>query len=60
MKESTPSSNADKLFTAVLLDDSMIKQMQGWRLGRKVGHHVVVKSFPGATTRNMKLPDAYH
>ena len=60
VKDSTPSSNADKSFTAVLLDDSMIKQMQGWRLGRKVGHHVVVKSFPGATTRNMKLPDAYH
>ena len=41
VKDSTPS-NADKSFTAVLLDDSMINQMQGWRLGRKVGHHVLL------------------
>ena len=32
----------------------MIRQIQGRRLGRKVGHRVVVKSFPGATTNDMK------
>jgi len=32
----------------------MIKQIQGRRLGRKVGHRVVVKSFPDLTTNDMK------
>ncbi|KAK2547548.1 hypothetical protein P5673_032465, partial [Acropora cervicornis] len=26
----------------------------GWKLGKKVGHHVVVKSFSGASTSDMK------
>ena len=54
VKDSTPFSNADKSFRTLLLGDSMIKQMQGQRLSRKVGHRVVVKSFPGATTNDMK------
>ena len=54
VKDSTPPSNADKSFTTVLVGDSIIKQIQGRRLGRKVGHRVVVKSFPSATTRDMK------
>lgn len=54
MKDSTSPSNADKSFTTVLVGDSMIKQIQGRRLGREVGHRVVVKSFPGATTNDMK------
>lgn len=54
VKDSTPPSNADKSFTTVLVGDSMIKQIQGRSLGRKVGHRVVVKSFPGATTNDMK------
>ena len=43
VKDSTCSSNADKSFTTVLLDNSMIKQMQTLRLGGKVSHHVVLK-----------------
>ena len=54
VKDSTPPCNADKSFAIVLVSDSMIKQIQGWSLGRKVGHRVVVKSFPGATTNDMK------
>lgn len=52
VNDSIPS--ADKSFTTVLVGDSMIKQIQGRRLGRKVGHRVVVKSFSGATTNDMK------
>ena len=54
MKDSTSPSNADKSFTTVLVGDSMVKQIQGRRPGREVGHRVVVKSFPGATTNDMK------
>ena len=32
----------------------MIKNIQGTRLGKAVGHRVVVKSFSGATTKAMK------
>ena len=53
MRDSTPG-DADKSFTTLLLGNSMIKQMQERRLRRKVGHHVVVKSFPGAATNDMK------
>ena len=38
----------------MLVGDSIIKQIQGWKLGKKVGHLVVVKSFAGATTGDMK------
>ena len=30
-----------------------IKQIQGWKLGKKVGHRVVVKAFSGATATDM-------
>lgn len=40
--------------TTVILGDSMIRRIQGWRLGRKVGHRVVVKPFSGATTTDMR------
>ena len=53
VKDSAPSSNADMSFTTVLVGDSMIKQIQGRRFGKKVGHRVVVKSFPGANTNNI-------
>ena len=32
----------------------MIKRVQGWKIARKVGHRVVVKAFPGATTSDME------
>lgn len=50
----TPSSSTENKFTTVLVGDSMIKQVQGWKLGKQVGHRVVVKSFSGATTSDMQ------
>ena len=38
----------------MLVGDSIIKQIQGWKLGKKVGDRVVVKSFSWATTSDMK------
>ena len=32
----------------------MIRRIQGWRLGKRVGHRVIVKAFPGATTIDMR------
>ena len=32
----------------------MIKNVQGWHLGKAVGHKVIVKPFPGANARAMK------
>ena len=48
------SDNSTNNFTTVLVGDSIIKQMQRWKLGKKVGHRVVVKAFSGATTSDMK------
>ena len=48
------SSSDNSNFTTVLVGDSIIKQIQGWKLGKKVGHRLVVKSFSGATTSDMK------
>ena len=39
--------------TSVLIGDSMLKHIQGWKLGRQAGHRVVVKSFAGAATSDM-------
>lgn len=40
--------------TTVIVGDSMVKRVQGWKIGKKVGHRVVVKAFPGATAADMK------
>ena len=39
--------------TTLLIGDSMVKNIQGRKLGKAVGHRVVVKSFSGANTRAM-------
>lgn len=49
-ENSTPANES----TTLLIGDSMIKNIQGTRLGKAVGHRVVVKSFSGATTKAMK------
>ncbi|CAB3993369.1 Hypothetical predicted protein, partial [Paramuricea clavata] len=41
-------------FFHVLIGDSMIKNIQGPKLGKEVGNRVVVKSFPGATSEDMR------
>ena len=40
--------------TTVIVGDSIIKNVQGIKLAKTVGHRVVVKPFPGATIRNMR------
>lgn len=40
--------------TKVIIGDSMIKRVQGWKIARIVDHRVVVKAFPRATTSDME------
>lgn len=40
--------------TTVVVGDSIIKNIQGIKLAKCVGHRVVVKPFPGATIRDMR------
>ena len=40
--------------TTLLIGDSMIKNIEGWHLGKAVGHKVIVKPFPGANAKAMK------
>ena len=44
----------EKVSTNLLIGDSMIKNIQGTKLGEAVDRRVVVKSFSGATTKAMK------
>ena len=46
-------SRNHKAKTTVIVGDSMIKNLQGWRLSN-ADNHVVVKSFSGATTSDME------
>ena len=41
--------------TIVLLRDSMVKNVQGWNVGKGINHRFVVKDFSGA-----KVADMYH
>ena len=38
----------------VVVGDSIVKNLQGRKLAKTVGHRVVVKAFPGATIHDMK------
>ena len=38
----------------MVIGDSMVKHVQGRNIGRRVGHKVVVKAFPAATTADVK------
>ena len=40
--------------TTVIPGDSIIQKLQGYKLGKEVHHRVVVKSFRGATTNDMR------
>ena len=40
--------------TTVILGDSIIQNLQGYKLGRETNQRVVVKSLSGATTQDMK------
>ena len=50
----TTSSKSENDRIIVVLADSVIKNLQGRKLGRAVGHRVVVKLFPGATIHDLK------
>ena len=58
MRQSNSNDSEDsvqeKVSTTLLIGDSMIKHIQGTKLGEAFGHRVVVKSFFGATTKAMK------
>ena len=45
-------SEKDRITVAV--GDSIIKNLQGRKLAKAIGHWVVVKAFPGATIHDMK------
>ena len=51
----TKNGNVNNITTAttVILGDSIIKNIQGYKLGKQVGERVVVKSFAGATSSEM-------
>ena len=54
---STPSIPTDSLTstkTTVILGDSIIQNLQGYKLGKETNQRVVVKSCSGATTQDMK------
>ena len=42
------SEEKKKRKTTIKLEDSIVKRIQGWKLGRKVKLNVIVRSFPGA------------
>ena len=41
-------------FTTLLIGDSMVQNVQGIKIGKAVGHRVLVRSISGATTNAMK------
>ena len=53
-KSSQPLPSEAENKTTLVIGDSMVKDIQGRKLGKAVGHRVVVKSFSGATTKAMK------
>ena len=54
-EESSDDSNKrTKAKVTVILGDSIVKNIQGHKLGKADGHRVVVKLFPGATTEDMR------
>ena len=38
----------------LIIDDSVVKNIEGWRLNERMKSTVHVKSIPGATTKGMK------
>ena len=38
----------------LIVGDSIVKNIEGWRLNKRIKFFVAVKSIPGATTKGMK------
>ena len=51
---SIPAESWTSAKTTVILGDSIIQNLQGYKLGKETNQRVVVKSFSGATTQDMK------
>lgn len=49
-----PAESLTSAKTTVILGDSIIQNLQGYKLGKEINQRVVVKSFSGATTQDMK------
>ena len=49
-----PTESLTSAKTTVILGDSIIQNLQGYKLGKETNQRVVVKSFGGATTQDMK------
>ena len=49
-----PTESLTSAKTTVILGDSIIQNLQGYKLGKETNQRVVVKSFSGATTQDMK------
>lgn len=49
-----PAESSTSAKTTVILGDSIIQNLQGYKLGKETNQRVVVKSFRGATTQDMK------
>ena len=49
-----PAESLTSVKTTVILGDSIIQNLQGFKLGKEINQRVVVKSFSGATTQDMK------
>ena len=52
--EKKRKENRTNQTTTVIVGDSMVSKVRGWEIGKQVGHRVVVKSFSGATSQDMK------
>lgn len=52
-QQSLQSPHKDKRKSCIILGDSIIQHIQGFKLSKELGQHVVVKSFSGATTSDM-------
>ena len=50
----SPTESLTSAKTTVILGDSIIQNLQGYKLGKETNQRVVVKSFSGATTQDMK------
>ena len=49
-----PAESLTSAKTTIFLGDSIIQNLQGYKLGKETNQRVVVKSFSGATTQDMK------
>ena len=49
-----PAESLTSAKTTVILGDSIIQNLQGYKLRKEINQRVVVKSFSGATTQDMK------